>query len=496
MPPKITPSMLYDYVTCPHRLVKDLFEDPALRDPVSPFVQMLWESGNLHEADVVQDLEIPFLNLSTLTGDEREKRTSIAMEEQVELIYGGRISADNLLGDPDLLRFESAGYIAGDIKSGSGEDSSDNAKTTYAMQLGLYTDILERKGVLPSRSAFIWDIHGQEVSYDFDAQFGKRNPTTLWKQYELALAEVGNLVDRVSQNRPAFVSECTKCHWYTTCLSELEQDDDLTLIPRLGRKLRDVMSDDISNIQDLAEITPEHYIQGKKTKFPGISPTGLVKFNRRAMLIKQGEQAQPYLTTDIYLPETHLELFFDIEVDPMRDFCYLHGFVERTAGEESSEKFVYFFAEEITPDAEQAAFRQAYEYMTSNTSCSIYFYSKYERTIYRKLQSKYPSVCSSDDIENLFDPSSAIDLYFDVVVKSTEWPTRDHSIKTLATFLGFAWRDQHPSGAASIEWFDNWVNSGDESIKTRILEYNEDDCRATRVLLDKLKELKVKNFQD
>jgi predicted RecB family nuclease len=105
-------------------------------------------------------------------------------------------------------------------------------------------------------------------------------------------------------------------------------------------------------------------------------------------------------------------------------------------------------------------------------------------------------VCSADDIENLFDPSSAIDLYYDIVLKSSEWPTRDHSLKTLAAFLGFAWRDHHPSGAASIEWFDNWVNSSDESIKSRILEYNEDDCRATRVLLDKLKELKVKNFQD
>ena len=77
---------------------------------------MLWERGNLHEAAVVQDLGIPFLDLSRLAGDEREERTSLAMEEQVELIYGGRISSDNLLGDPDLLRFESTCYIAGDIK--------------------------------------------------------------------------------------------------------------------------------------------------------------------------------------------------------------------------------------------------------------------------------------------------------------------------------------------------------------------------------------------
>ena len=97
---------------------------------------------------------------------------------------------------------------------------------------------------------------------------------------------------------------------------------------------------------------------------------------------------------------------------------------------------------------------------------------------------KYPDVCSADDIEDLFDPNHAVDLYFDVVKKITEWPTRDYSIKTLARFLGFKWRDTDPSGAASIEWFDRWVRTQDPKIKQRILEYNEDDCVATRVVLD------------
>ena len=93
------------------------------------------------------------------------------------------------------------------------------------------------------------------------------------------------------------------------------------------------------------------------------------------------------------------------------------------------------------------------------------------------------------EIETLFDADYAVDLYSDVVTKMTEWPTRDYSIKTLATYLGFTWRDQYPSGAASIEWFDQWAVAGDMAVKQRILDYNEDDCRATRVLLDGIREL-------
>ena len=73
-----------------------------------------------------------------------------------------------------------------------------------------------------------------------------------------------------------------------------------------------------------------------------------------------------------------------------------------------------------------------------------------------------------DDIEDLFHPSQLVALYYDVVKKATEWPTRDHSIKTLAKFLGLSWRDTHPSGAALIEWFDRWIQTGDTAIKQHL----------------------------
>ena len=131
------------------------------------------------------------------------------------------------------------------------------------------------------------------------------------------------------------------------------------------------------------------------------------------------------------------------------------------------------------------------ERQTTNLEGTIFHYSKYERTIYRKLQDKYPDVCSADDIERLYAPPKTVDLYTDIVLKATEWPTRDHSIKTLAQYLGFTWRDTHPSGAASIEWFDRWCRDGDPAVKQRILDYNEDDCRATRVLLDGIRSLTI-----
>ena len=44
---------------------------------------------------------------------------------------------------------------------------------------------------------------------------------------------------------------------------------------------------------------------------------------------------------------------------------------------------------------------------------------------------------------------------------------------------------------ASIEWYHRWVESGDTEVRQRILDYNEDDCVATRVLLDGIKGLSL-----
>ena len=60
----ITASMLYNYVQCPHRVTMDLFADPALRDKISPFVQLLWERGSLYEEEVIEGLSLPFADLS------------------------------------------------------------------------------------------------------------------------------------------------------------------------------------------------------------------------------------------------------------------------------------------------------------------------------------------------------------------------------------------------------------------------------------------------
>lgn len=495
---RLTASQLYSFLSCPHRVAMDAAGDPLLRDEVSPFVQMLWDRGVAHERELVAALTVPYEDLSGLRGEAKETATRAAIARQAPLIYAGRLSVHELLGEPDLLRRENGGYVAIDIKSGAGreggeEEDEGRLRRHYGVQLALYTDILEQMGLSAGRYGYIWDIKGAETRYDLAAPLGGRSPC-LWELYLKTRAAVRATLAAPQASAPALSGVCKQCVWRSSCFQQLRERQDLTLLPELGRAARDALQEEFPSLQHLAVADVEHFIDGERTPFARIGAATLRKFHRRAIL-QTVRDAKPYLTAAIQWPSATTELFFDIETDPMRELCYLHGFVIRERGDAGKlrEHFEAIFARGADANAEREAFAAAMALFRRYPDALIVHYSRYERTEYRRLVARYPDVATPGEIEALFAPPRALDLYVDVVKPHSEWPTHDYSIKSLARHCGFQWRDADPSGASSIEWFDRWVKSGDPRLKARLLDYNEDDCRAMRVVLDAIKALPVRS---
>jgi len=494
MAKRITASTLYNYVQCPRRVQLDFFEDPSKRDRVSAFVQLLWERGNAFERETMERLDEPFADLRSLEPREKERQTLRLMRLGEKLIYGGRIQTDTLVGEPDLLARKSDGYVAGDIKIGAGiagedDESEGKLKRHYAVQLALYTDILGQMGFLSQgHFPFIWDVQGQEIAYDLETPISKRDGRSLWNFYEECLYAVMGIKRREQEPLAALCAVCKLCNWRSLCRAQLKKDDDLTLIPELGRAKRDVMYPHLKTVHDLAQADLSGIVRGRKTIFPRISANTFRRFQERARLLTTPD-AKPYLKETFLFPDADIELFYDVETDPMRDCCYLHGFLERKKSSLNCETYHAFVADQPNLEQERDAFARAMDFMRKRRPFALYYYSHYERTTLRKLRERFSDIASEAEIEALFSSEWAIDLYSDIVRKSTEWPTNDFSIKTLATYLGFKWRDKEPSGAASIEWYHRWVETGDTDLRQRILDYNEDDCIAMRVMLDGIHQL-------
>jgi predicted RecB family nuclease len=492
---RLTASQLYSHLTCPHRVAMDAAGDPALRDEVSAFVQLLWERGVAHERELIASLGAHCLDLSSLSGEAKESATREAIARREPLIYSGRLSVHELLGEPDLLRLEPGGYVAIDIKSGAAREGADGEdegrlRKPYGVQLALYTDILEQMGLSAGRFGYIWDVHGAEVRYDFDAPLGPRSGC-LWEVYLKTRAAVRATLAAPQLSTPANSSACKQCVWHSCCFAQLQRAQDLTLLSELGRAARDALREEFPTLRHLAQADVEQYIDGDRTPFARVGAKSLRRFRRRAALLLQPD-GQPFLTRAVSWPKAPVELFFDIETDPLRELCYLHGFVIRAGGDVASERFEGIFARDTSEAAEREAFAAAMAVFRRHADALVVHYSKYERTEYRRLATKYPQVATAPEVDALFSAPRALDLYLDVVKPGSEWPTHDFSIKSLARHCGFSWRDADPSGASSIEWFDRWARTGDPRFRQRLLAYNEDDCRAMRVVMDRLKTLQVR----
>ncbi|MDJ0831753.1 MAG: TM0106 family RecB-like putative nuclease [Desulfobacterales bacterium] len=498
MTQRITAAKLYDYTQCPHRVWRDVYgpQDEKITE-TNPFVKLLWERGIAHEEKIVAQLG-EFTDITPGTLAERAKQTIQAMRTGAALIYQGVLQLEDMLGIPDLLeRRPDGSYIPVDIKSGMGfeginaeEGLRGRPKKHYAVQLALYVDLLQHLGFANDRLAKVIDIHSNEFEYDLNTPLGQKDTRPLWDYYQEVKKDVALLLRNQTQNKPALIGICKLCHWYVSCKKWVNESDDLTKIFYLGRQKRDRIAADlgIETITDILAIDIQDVMRakaGNKQFLYGVGEKTLAQILRRAKVISQTKK--PVIYETIKFPKVRYELFFDIEDDPTQEFVYMHGIYVKSP---DGGTYQHFTATQLTAGAEKKAWQDFWHFIDSlpQNDYAVYYYSHHEKTTYRRMQKLYPDVISVEELEAFFASSNVIDLY-EVVKQSTDWPVSSYSLKDLAQYLGFKWQDETPSGAMSIQWFNQFIENNDPQILIRLLTYNEDDCKATMVLKEGIEKL-------
>jgi uncharacterized protein len=491
----ITPSLLLDHLRCVHKVWRDKYGPRnEFVDEANPFLKLLWDRGIQHEAEIIAGFGFDYVDCGQGSEAERIAQTNDALAARAEYIYQGVLAHGNLFGIPDLLHFIGGEYVPIEIKSGSaaegGDEMSDGKpKKEYGVQLALYADLLNRKGLNSSRRAFVIDITGDRIAYDLNAPMGARTPETMWELYLRVREDVESTLRDDLRTDPAMCGSCKDCGWYASCKAWAKENDDLTQVFYVGRTVRDTIRRDLESgkIDDLLAKNADSIIERKKSDksfLKGIGESTLSKIIARGRLMKTN--GEPVIYEKFDFPEVSTELFFDIETDPTQDFVYLHGFLVR---DRDGERFVEFTATKTTREMEREFWKRSIDFIRSfdPADVAVYYYSAYEKSTYRRLQKKYPDVISEADLETMFAHPNVIDLYA-IVTKMTDWPLGSYGIKAIAQYLKFKWRDETPSGALSIQWYNDYLKSSEKALLNRVLEYNEDDCKATLVVKDYLKQ--------
>ncbi|HLC84770.1 MAG TPA: TM0106 family RecB-like putative nuclease [Candidatus Nanoarchaeia archaeon] len=452
---KITATDFYKHHKCPRIVYLDHFGDKKERLPESEFTQKLMEDGLLHEKDVIKDWvyeEIP-----GVSNAEAFKLTLKAMKDGVELIYQGVLMHEGLVGRPDLLKREGGKstlgdyhYIPEDIKSGK------SLKEEYVMQVMLYAELLEKiQGLLPEKG-FIINADKEELSF---------TPREHVKQYQDTLKIIKGTVEGAERD-PVLISFCRECVWQNNCVPKMERERDVSLVYKLNRTHKDQLKEiGINTIDQLAVAKEKDLIELKRV--------GLATAQRWILQAKSLIDKKPVVLVPPKFPKSKVEVYFDIEGETELAIDYLYGcFIV----EDGKARYVSFWADR--PEDERVMWEAFCRFIAKIKDPVIYCYSSYEKTSLKRMKDRYGC---DDAIWNKLH-ESLVDLYA-VVLKSVILPVTSYSIKPIAKYLGFSWREKKAGGRQSLFWYAKYLE-GDKNLKQLIVDYNEDDTKAMKVLKD------------
>lgn len=360
-----------------------------------------------------------------------------------------------------------------------------------------YVGVLDRKAVL-----WWYDLAAESAEWGLN-------------EYDRQLAECHDVLDRQERwvreggdypTAPYWHSECERCPFSQSCRSELETRDDVSLTQwtRFAQQLA-LREHGVTTRAELARLDARAAQNAERTiltSTSGLDPVvslakQITRFDEliyRARSSVAGSFLLRVPADQIGCRSADVEI--DIDMESYDDVPYLWGAVvsvaEHVQGIESEERsFVTW--EPLTQNEERTLFIDFWTWLqdvrrrahAAGYTVAIYcYYQLAEVSALRRgaLATDSPEQFAAE-IRSVVESAEWVDLH-DVAKSQLQTPG-PQGLKVMAVAAGFRWRDPEPNGEASMVWYEDAVNAlspTSGASRQRILEYNIDDCRATRAL--------------
>ncbi len=475
----LTDELLLHYKRCPRRAFLNVYGNEQEKDPQKDFVLKLRQESQNHTQAILTQY-YPVYHQPEASDDDWQslsEETEALMRQGVDCIYRGKLHyvyTDNIdfLASPTLLlkqalpsRWGNWSYLTVSIQLGR------RPKPEYKIIAGFNAYVLSHiQGVTPGEAKIF--LRAKNI---FKLNLEVWIPRTQ-EVIKKCLQMLG-----VQQKPDLFISRqrCSLCRWHGHCYAIAKSQAHLSLVPGITPKRYESLQHlGISSLESLSNASPEQI--GK-----------LLESDMAANLQQQAKsivENTPILKSNQIptLPSAPIELYFDIEAEPERNVDYLLGIllIDRN---NNHQQYHTFLAK--TPLEEQIIWSQFLNFVNLYTESPIFHYSAYEAETIKRLGVLYHT--PKKQIDTLL--CRLVDLHYQVLT-SVILPIENYSLKSVANWLGFNWRNPlngDPllegtilTGDQCVYWYDQWLKTGDRLWLNCILRYNEDDCKATRHLKD------------
>ncbi|MGH3863321.1 TM0106 family RecB-like putative nuclease [Actinokineospora sp.] len=506
-----------------------LEHDPAARDlprgAPDPTAELRKADAAAHRREIADQLAVKFgddwVEIPAGRSTEREAATAVALEAGARFIWSAQLPRDpegGRRGVIDLLVRTESGYVpvlvvrhkvsdpgtgartspVGEITNIGGEpDQTRKVRPQPRDQLRLAHTLrlLRAAGYAEDRHALagVIGLDGDVVVWhDLAAPTWPGGRTAL-AEYEVRFADRIAVATAAATGgeplaQPSRIVECRSCPWWPVCSQNLLDTRDVSLVVR-GEDAGFLRAAGVTTVDALAALDVEDAGVAPMVGMPLPDAVGLARAWLADLTVVRRNES-------VHVPRADVEV--DVDMESFGDAgAYLWGALLAGADigiEHGYRAFVTW--DPLPTDDEARSFAEFWQW----------FASVREATVARGLT--FRAYCYNELAENRWLLASAkrfagkpgIPTRREVLtfIESDEWvdlfgSVREHflcshgkGLKTIAPAAGFAWRDAEASGENSMRWYRAAVGmDGDEPDtvqRTRLLEYNEDDVRATAVL--------------
>ncbi len=470
----LTATTVSRYITSPFEIHCNKFAPEQEKDVIGKYQQLLFERGREHETQTVKTKYPGVVPVQFVTREQGFKTALESMFLGTDAMHGMPIFylPEGLVGEVDVLEkskskssiFGKYHYTIKEIKL------AKNIREDHVIQGAFYNYMLGKiQGFTPETFHLI-NRDGEEIAYQYS-------------EYEELLQESIEGARKILTGKEHISPTFGSCGfpWESYCNKLAEETNDISLVAGVSLKTKNKLVEyGLRTVDDLASSEMQKLVEIK-----GIGNGTAAKLVYSAKAIQSKKPIIKNIKSIVF-PVCKVEIFLDLEgVDPsmMGDEViqvdYLIGALVRIG---SKEEYLAFVAQDL--EHEKDMLFEFLDFIKKQKDCVIYHYHHYEKTHLEKMMTRYGV---DEKVKKLvFD--HMIDIY-KIATSSVSFPTYGNGLKPVAKYLGFSWRHKNVDATESIALYLDYVAdpSKNKDKLQLILDYNEDDCIATRVIKDWLK---------
>jgi len=487
---RLSPSDLSSHLACAHlttlslRAARGEIVKPKLD---SPHRDLIFAKGNAHEAAYLARLEaegrsiahIPTYDDEGFDAAEAQRLTEEAIREgAADVIFQPYLVSEDgrWQGFADFLEKQADGaYEPVDTKL------ARSAKPAHVLQLMFYAEQLGR-------------IQGSDVEYvHVENGLGERETFRVADFAAYYRRVRGRFLASLDEEPETYgwpCGHCGICDFRHLCWEQRVGDDHLTLVAGMRRvQAEALMAAGVSTLEELGDTSAVALAAGLKSD-SAVRAQSFEVVREQARLQLQGRREQRYLyelLDDLenrglrLLPTPNAgDVWFDMEGHPFYETScgleYLFGYCFRDdAGE-----VVYEAVWGRDRDGERVAFETFVDWVVARRAIHpdmhVYHYASYERSALTRLMGQHGT--REQEVDAFLREEVLVDLYR-VVKQGVRASTDSYSIKAIEKLYDFVRTADVSGGDESVVRFEEWVETGDDSILEDVERYNEEDCRST-----------------